>query len=256
MKQAPQILITPCTQNLGAEFGDRSLSLSYRYVEAVLAAGGIPWVIPIDPEPDRLKEYVRRCDGVLLTGGVDVQPDLYAPEMPAQLRREASPPDPPRDFVEFFLVQECLGQQKPLLAICRGQQVLNVALGGTLVVDIATEMPGALNHRQLKRKDELVHEVTLIPGSLLAQVLGQTAFKVNSTHHQAVARLAPPLRATATSPDGMVEALEMDPIKIAWSPFFLAVQFHPERLWHKYPMFLAIFNSFVRACRSRRNGDL
>src|SRR5438105_4394609 len=129
MKKAPLILISPSSQNRGAEFSDASLSLSNRYPEAILAGGGLPWVMPCVPLPELAAESVRRCDGVLLTGGNDVQPKLYGPELSAQLKKTIGPADPERDSLELLLINEVFRQRKPLLAICRGQQILNVALG-------------------------------------------------------------------------------------------------------------------------------
>ena len=248
MKSKPLIFITPCLHAHGIEFGDNSLSLSYCYVEAVVAAGGIPWVGPILDATRDVVECVGRCDGVLLTGGNDVQPSLYGESIPPPLRRTVGSSDPRRDLMELELIRQALCQQKPLLAICRGQQILNVALGGSLVVDIAREIPAALNHNQGRQADKPVHDVSLTPGSHLAKITGQSKLAVNSSHHQAVGQVAPPLRPVAVSPDGVVEALEFNPAATVRSPFFLAVQFHPERLIRQHPAFLKLFRCFVRAC--------
>src|SRR3970040_1983183 len=134
MESAPLILISPSTQRHGAEFYDYSLSLSDAYPRAIGAAGGIPWVLPCTPSPQLLAESVRRCGGVLLTGGDDVQPQLYTSRLAARLKKTVTPPDAQRDLTEWLLIQEVFKQRKPLFGICRGHQILNVALGGTLVV--------------------------------------------------------------------------------------------------------------------------
>ena len=134
MKKPPLILISPSTQNRGAEFSDASISLSNRYLEAIIAGGGLPWVMPCVPLLDLAAESVRRCDGVVLTGGNDVQPKLYGSKLSPQLEKTIGPADPERDLLELLLIDEVFRQRKPLLAICRGQQILNVALGGTLLV--------------------------------------------------------------------------------------------------------------------------
>jgi putative glutamine amidotransferase len=124
--------------------------------------------------------------------------------------------------------------------------MLNVALGGTLIVDIPTQVPEALNHRQMNRKTEPVHEVTIEPDSLLAKITGGQPLGVNSTHHQAVGELAPSLRSVARTSDGIIEALELkEPRQL---PFLLTVQFHPERLIDANAVFLKLFSSFVEAC--------
>jgi putative glutamine amidotransferase len=139
-----------------------------------------------------------------------------------------------------------------LLAICRGQQILNVALGGNLLADIPQQKPQAANHRRTDRRDEVVHEVRLTPGSILSKIVGAQKLAVNSTHHQAVARVATPLRATAVGDDGVVEGLELKRNGSCWLPFLLSVQFHPERLVDRYPAHRAIFGAFVQACRLGR----
>ncbi|HEV7927901.1 MAG TPA: gamma-glutamyl-gamma-aminobutyrate hydrolase family protein, partial [Verrucomicrobiae bacterium] len=130
----------------------------------------------------------------------------------------------------------------------------NVALGGTLVVDIATQVPGALNHRQMDRKMEPVHDVKIAPDSLLARVTGQQTLGVNSTHHQAIGKVAESLRVVAESSDGVVEAVELkEPERL---PFLLSVQFHPERLIDSNALFLQLFSSFVAACERQRQRNL
>ena len=246
MPNAPLILIAPSTQRQGVEFADASISLSNRYAQAILAAGGLPVIMPCEPDAARTAAFVQRADGVMLTGGDDVQTKLYAPNMPAELARTVSPPEPERDLLELQLIDEIFRQHKPLLAICRGHQMLNVALGGTLVVDIPTQLPHALNHRRMDRKTEPVHDVALTPGSQLAGLLGCSQIGVNSTHHQSVGRVAPPLVISAQSEDGVIEGLELkNPGQL---PFLQSVQFHPERLHDRYPKFLELFRSFVRVC--------
>ena len=252
MKSTPLILVTASTQKRGAEFSDASLSLSLRYTQAIQAAGGLPCILPDAPNPEQIQAYVRRCDGVMLTGGDDVQPRLYQASVPPHLQPAVSSPDPRRDLMELQLIEVVFQQQKPLLAICRGQQILNVALGGSLLVDIARQKPGAMNHCRSRQKDQLVHEVVLTSGSLLSTMAHDARLKVNSSHHQAVDRVARPLRATAVSPDGIIEGLELAPAATGLLPFLLAVQFHPERLFDRYPEFLLIFRNFVSACKPRR----
>jgi putative glutamine amidotransferase len=248
MKRAPLILISPCTETKGVEFRDTSNSLSRNYAKAITSAGGLPWVASCLPDKRIIRDSVQRCDGVMLTGGEDVEPKRYIGRLPQKLRRTVSPPEPDRDEFELMLIDEVFRQRKPLLAICRGQQILNVALGGTLVVDIRSQIPNALNHRSLDRKDQIVHDVELTPETLIARIVGQTKLGVNSSHHQAVARIAGPLHPTARSEDGIVESLELKPTNAAQMPYLLAVQFHPERLCARHREHWSIFRSFTRAC--------
>jgi putative glutamine amidotransferase len=248
MTRAPAILISASVQRRGVEFLDVSLSLSARYTAAIVAAGGVPWVLPCVPSEALVRECVRRSAGVMLTGGDDVQPRLYRRRLPARLARTLGGVSPERDFVELVLIREALRQHKPLLAICRGQQILNVALGGTLWVDIPSQVPGAANHSRMDAKDRVVHEVSLTQDSLLASIVGGQSLGVNSSHHQAVASVAPTLRVTGRSPDGIIEALELNLAERSRRPFLLAIQFHPERLIERHAAHREMFRAFVRAC--------
>jgi putative glutamine amidotransferase len=246
----PTILVAPSTEPEGAEFADWSLSLSNCYTDAVMAAGGLPVILPAAASEEVIAEAVRRCEGVLLTGGDDIDPKWYAPALPKALAKTTGKHDAARDLWEKILIEQVFQQRKPLFGICRGQQMLNVALGGSLLVDIPSQVPHALNHNQMARKAEPVHSVSIIAGSLLAKIAGGTALGVNSTHHQAVGRVAGPLRAVAQSADGVIEALELnEPGRL---PFLLTVQFHPERMLDRGALFLRLFTRFVRAS-ARRN---
>jgi putative glutamine amidotransferase len=249
MKSHPLILISGSTEARGIEFADRSLSLSLNYSLAIHAAGGSPWVLPCLPDREYLGDAVRRCAGVLLTGGDDVEPSLYTPRIPVHLQETVTTADPARDLFELMLIDEIFRQRKPLLAICRGQQILNVALGGTLLVDIERQRPTAMNHARMDLKNRIVHDVDVQSGSLLAQAVRKTRFGVNSSHHQAVEKVAKPLRAIAASKDGIVEGLELGPAGRHLLPYLLAVQFHPERLFARHEEHLRLFISFTRACR-------
>jgi putative glutamine amidotransferase len=243
------ILISPDIESKGKEFGDLSISLSANYQQAVIRSGGLPLTVPVTISPELIAEMVRRCDGLLLTGGDDIEPRLYASRLPVKIRATVgvTPDGGERDLRELLLIQEVFRQRKPLLAICRGHQMLNIALGGTLIPDIPTQLPASLNHRRNDRRNEVVHEVRLTPGSLLSKITATQKLSVNSTHHQAVGRIAAPLRVCARGPDGVVEALELKPA-VAGLPFLLSAQFHPERLADRYPEHAAIFSAFTRAC--------
>jgi putative glutamine amidotransferase len=258
MVKTPLILVSPNIVKKGDEFGDVSLSLSETYQMALMGTGAIPLVMPATASRQVIAECVRRTDGVLLTGGEDVDPGLYAGRLPAKLRRTVTltPDGGARDLREVMLVDEVFRQHKPLLAICRGHQVLNVALGGTLVVDVASQVRGALNHRQPEKKSQVVHDVHLTGDSLLAKITGRRTLGVNSTHHQAVGRPAAPLVVTGRSADGVVEVMQLKREVAHLLPFLLSVQFHPERLVDQYPAQRAIFKAFTRACAANRRKNL
>jgi len=247
----PLILISPSTQKRGVEFADLSISLSNKYSRAVASAGGLPWIAPAIPSKSLVAASVARADGVMLTGGDDLQPELYTKELSPTLRKTVSEPEPERDLFELMLVEEVFRQRKPLFAICRGHQLVNVAFGGTLVVDIQTQIPGAFNHSCTDRKCSVVHDAELERGSLLAQIVGGKKLGVNSSHHQALAKVAEPFAVTARSSDGVIEAMELK-TGAASLPFFLAVQFHPERLCERHTGHAKLFKRFVRA--SAQNG--
>jgi putative glutamine amidotransferase len=249
VNERPTILVSPSTERKGAEFADASISLSNRYTEAVIAAGALPQILPSTTSRSLIAEFVRRSDGVLLTGGDDIQPQLYDKNMPPELAAKVGGIEPERDTWEQLLIDEVFVQRKPLLCICRGHQMVNVALGGTLIVDIPTQCPNALNHRQMDRKSEQVHDVEITAGSLFARLTGTQKLGVNSTHHQAIGKIAGVLHVTGVASDGIVEVTELK--DAARLPFFLSTQFHPERLLDRNKAFLNIFEGFVEAARVR-----
>ncbi len=248
---SPVVLVSSEVEDKGREFGDYSVSLSIRYERALSNAGLIPWIVPTTIDPAMVAEVMRRSDGLMLSGGEDVVPEIYGPPLPESLRSKVhtTPDGGQRDLREFLLIKEALAQGKPILAICRGQQVLNVALGGTLIPDIPTACPKAINHKRMDRRTDIVHEVRLTPDSLLAKITGKQRLGVNSTHHQAVERVAPGLRVCAMGEDGIIEGLELEPGAAEKFPFLLGVQFHPERLEDRYAGHRAIFRAFATACR-------
>lgn len=217
------------------------LALMPSYVDAILAAGGVPVLIPLGLDEEALQVLFDRLDGILLTGGGDIDASFYGSERPDLIRDV----DLDRDRVELFLARTAYDQEKPLLAICRGHQMLNVALGGTLYEDIASLMPGATKHDYFQDHPRTYrpHSVAVEPGTLLAEALGgATEVEVNSLHHQGIRDLAPALTPIGYAPDGLVEAVEA-----AGQPFMLGVQWHPENLAPDDPTMRGIFKSFVAA---------
>jgi len=255
MNRSPCVLISGSTESRGVEFDDFSVSLSLKYPLALKAAGAMPWLLPCLPERNFIAEAVRRSDGVLLTGGDDVDPKLYTKSLTRKVAKTVQREGSQRDSFELMLIRQALCQGKPLLAICRGHQILNVALGGTLLADIRLQMPRARNHCRTDRKCQVVHDVECAAGTLMERIAGKARLGVNSTHHQAVAQIAKPLRATALSKDGIVEGLELAPEAQGLSPYLLAVQFHPERLFTRHAEHLELFRTFVQACRRSRRSQ-
>jgi putative glutamine amidotransferase len=209
-------------------------TLPEMYLDMVRWAGGTPVVLPVhgDPRPD----VIDRLDGLLLTGGGDVRPAEYG-RAPATATYGI---DVERDRCELDLARAAVSRDLPLLAICRGVQVLNVALGGTLIQDIADEVPGALRHWDPQHWGEGVHRIRFITGSLLAALLGPE-ITVNSVHHQAIERLGNGLAAAGRSADGVVEAVEAPGRR-----FVAGVQWHPESLGAGHPSF-RLFESLTAA---------
>ncbi len=202
--------------------GAHRVRLNSSYVIAIQSAGLIPVVIPPLATPEQSRAILERVDGVLLTGGEDVDPSLYGQER----IEKCGNPNRGRDQTEIALALAAREMDKPLLAICRGPQVLNVAFGGTLIQDIPSQVPGALQHNTEDERASRVHDVSLEPGSLTAKAVGANHISVNSLHHQSVKDVAPGFRVTGTAPDGIVEAIEWDGDD--W--WAVAVQWHPEEM--------------------------
>lgn len=214
------------------------------YTRAVAEAGGLPVILPIAANDlGMAPEYVEGLDGLILTGGEDVHPSFYGEEV---LER-CGEIDERRDLFERELFQAARARWRPVLGICRGLQLINVAGGGSLYQDLSYR-PGTLPDHQAgrERRYEIVHTVKVIAGTRLAAIMGAEEVPVTSTHHQVVKELAPGFRVSAESGDGVVEGIESDA-----DPFLLAVQWHPERLALKHAAQLALFQALVRAASSR-----
>ncbi len=210
------------------------------YVRSVELSGGVPLVLA--PAGAALHPaLVSKLEGLVLTGGLDVMPVLYGESAKPTVRETSGE----RDEFEVKLLHEALAHDVPVLAICRGMQLLNVALGGSLVQDIRTETASAIRHDDFARpRTDLAHAVSVRSGSRLHALLGCDEVEVNSLHHQAVDRLATPLVATAFAPDGLVEAVEFRDER-----FVLGVQWHPEAWWRD-GRFRALFRGLVRAAEA------
>jgi putative glutamine amidotransferase len=218
MSLAPFVLVTATTELVR---GRARVRVNEAYTNALAAVGLVPAVLP--PVAAELAvAALTGAAGLVLTGGEDVDPALFGQEAHAATGAAHAA----RDSCEIALAREAFVQRIPTLAICRGAQVLNVALGGTLIQDIPSQYEASTNHDQSARRAERVHEVAIERDSMLAGIVGAAAITTNSSHHQSVDGIAPALRAVARSPDGIIEALE--PFDPAW--WLVAVQWHPEEL--------------------------
>lgn len=205
--------------------------LSPNYSQAVLKAGGIPVILPTISTPEQAKELLSHVDGIIFSGGVDINPAWYGEE----IWNETVVIDSVRDRSDSLLARGALELGKPILAICRGEQLMNVMLGGSLNQDIPTQIEDAHVHRNVR------HKMGIVEGSFLAHLFGTDSLEVNSFHHQAVKTLAPGLTISAYSDDGIVEAYENEQI---W-----AVQFHPEGMLREDDTWLPLFVAFLDRIR-------
>jgi putative glutamine amidotransferase len=221
------------------------MALTSAYLQAIMRAGGIPIMLPLGLSEADLKTVLAHADGVLLPGGGDMHPRYYGEPMSQQIKSL----DEDRDQIEWMVTKYTVEQEMPLLAICRGIQVLNVALGGSLWVDIPSQMPGGMNHDfdEDHPPDYLAHDVVVEPATLLAEVLGVTETAVNSLHHQGIKDLAPELRSSAVSSDGLIEGVE-----IPGHPFAVGVQWHPEWMMNESTAMVNLFARFVQAAGNGR----
>ncbi len=212
------------------------------YILSILDAGGMPVVIPISEDVSRCTAYVDLIDGLLVPGGEDVSPRLYGEDPVCMVRDTCYE----KDMFECELVRLAAKAGKPIFGICRGQQVINTAFGGTLIQDIPSQVGLTVCHSQAgERRSEMTHSIRCKQGSIVHQVLGEEKYYVNSFHHQCVKELAPGFIATAWASDGVVEAMESKDGKI-WS-----VQFHPEDLYRHYHVFRGLFDYLIKQASAK-----
>lgn len=221
------------------EAGKQPYSFTYRnYSEAVIAACGIPLLLPVIKDKNDVERFLKRIDGLLLTGGNDVPPQRYGEER----HQKTVCVHPDKDISDNILVGAALQMKKPILAICYGVQLVNVVLGGSLIQDIPSEGISFLVHKDLQN-EQYTHPVTVGKNSLLHKIIEAGCFETNSAHHQAIHELGKGLAATAHTSDGIIEAVELGEY-----PFLLGVQWHPERMMHD-PYHRALFSALVEASK-------
>ena len=239
-KRSPLIGVTCMT--IQAENYSPRLGMSRSYVNALLKAGAAPLLIPHIADKAVLRTLYERLDGLLLPGGGDIDPARYGESR----HKNCNEPSAERDDTELALARWAMDGDMPVLAICRGIQVLNVALGGSLFQDIQAQIPGAERHDWYPNhpRDRLSHTVAISPNTRLAQIVGTTLLPVNSLHHQSVKDVAPGLAVTGFSPDEIIEVVEaLD------HPFAIGVQWHPEELAGGDARARRLFDAFVEASR-------
>lgn len=224
-----------------------SINLHEKYIQAIVTAGGVPVVIPTGPK-DMAEEWVSICNGIILSSGEDIDPYSYQANPEPKLQQT----NLKRDLMEIALVKSVQQQKKPILAICRGITMLNVALGGTVIQDIETVNPKAIKHYQQSDREVPTHDVQIKDESLLYHIFHDTKIRVNSMHHQSINKLAPTLKTIATAPDGVIEAVEGP----SDAPFMLGVQWHPEEMATIDSRMQDLFQVFVRVCTKVEKSNL
>ncbi|TLS35590.1 gamma-glutamyl-gamma-aminobutyrate hydrolase family protein [Pseudalkalibacillus caeni] len=222
---------------------ENRVSLHTDNMDSIVGAGAIPFIVPYTEQEELLTQIIQQIDGLFLTGGVDIDPTFFGEEPIPGLGEVR----PERDKLETLLIHKALEANKPIFAICRGIQMLNVAAGGNMYQDIYSQVESPLlQHAQKAPRDHLSHFIKVKEKSLLEKIAGKLSFKVNSFHHQAVKDPAPGFSVSATASDGVVEAIESMKHR-----FVLGVQWHPENLVKNDSISRKIFGAFVEACRQK-----
>ncbi len=242
----PLILLPAAVQNAHTP---QTYGLNQVYIDAIVRAGGNPLII-VRPDEETLHELLQFVDGIFLAGGHDVDPKEYGEERKAYTYDV----DQDRDRVELALAHYAKDKHIPLFGVCRGMQVMNIALGGTLYQDVFMELPGAITHDlhcdsgsgKLLPRNLLAHEVVLTKDSHLETIMGMEKLEVNSLHHQGIKRLGTGLSAAGTAPDGLIEAIEATD-----HPFFVGVQWHPEEL--NNDISTKLFSAFIEASKAEKS---
>ncbi len=243
----PSIGITPDISVATLESPSVKFELKTAYAEAVFRAGGLPFILPFTDERSLIEQYLDRVSGVLITGGAfDISPQMYGEAPQPQLGEIKQN----RTNFEAAVLRLAMQRKLPVLGICGGMQLLNVIAGGTLVQDIATQLPQAKAHQQKHDRAQPQHPIEVKDQTLLAECVGgKGQLMVNSTHHQAVRVIGSGLLVCASSPDGVIEAIEGQ----ASDHFVLGVQWHPELILDSVPPNLGIYKTFVHRARDRRH---
>lgn len=240
----PNIAVTPDISAVTPQWPQARYELKTSYSDAILRAGGLPFIIPYTGDAQALDAYLDRVSGVVITGGAfDVPAELYG----ETAREGMGPTKPERTTFEMALLKAALTRRMPIVGICGGMQLINVAFGGTLVQDLKLELPSAANHQQQHDRAQPLHPVEVRDGSLLAECVGKGQLMVNSTHHQALKAVGKGLSASAVAPDGVIEGIESKE-----AGFVVGVQWHPEQMIDSVPPHLGVYRALVNKARERR----
>lgn len=218
------------------------ISLHSAYIRALKAVEAIPLILPLEITKEELSQLADLCHGFLFTGGPDPHPFLWGEE----IHKNCGSISIKRDQMELDLLSIAMEQNKPILGICRGAQLINIGLGGNIYQDIESQYHSVFSiaHKQPLPQTQFCHHVDVREGSMLVDISGTSGrIQVNSSHHQAIRKLAPGLIAGGVAPDGLIEEIEKPDY-----PFLIGVQWHPEYLWETDPVALNLFKSFVNAC--------
>lgn len=227
------------TEDKGKFLGMERIYVNKDYVDAVNKAGGVPLLLPPVEDAETVCRYVRLCDGFILSGGGDINPALYGETPHPKLEEFHSA----LDRAQWLLTQKILQADKPLLAVCRGVQLLNVVQGGTLWQDVSAIDHPVMLHSQFSPRGDLFHPVDIAQDSILHRIFGDK-LEVNSFHHQCLKEPGKRLKITATAPDGIIEAVEMPDHR-----FVIGIQWHPEMLLTASDTMLPLFQQLMLACQ-------
>jgi len=237
--QQPPLIMIP----VPVQHGDLRYSMGKYYIHALIKAGATPLLVPVSLNDAEQRRLYDLCDGVLLTGGADCDPKRFGESK----HEKTDGIDPARDHAEILLTQWAVAEDKPIFGICRGVQMMNVALGGSLIQDIPSQVQTQQEHRvgvlNMPREKSL-HTTAIDANSRIASIIKNSEVGVNSFHHQALKKVAPGLVVTSRSNDGIIESVEM-PNK----QFVLGVQWHPEDMADLRDDMQALFDEFVKTCK-------
>lgn len=231
--------MTPIIGLLAEIDDEQDTKLKYSYTKAIENSGGIPLLLPYTESDQTIDRFIEMCNGFVFTGGVDVSPERYG-ETPQPTCGKVQKY---RDELDFKVFSKAMETGKPILAICRGMQLVNAALGGTLYQDIPTEVKKAIIHRPADTEKIAVHDVEVLANTPLSAFTGIGWIEVNTFHHQAIKRLGKGLEVMALADDGIIEA-----VYLTDHPYLRAYQWHPERLYDNDDNSRRIFDDFIEAC--------
>ena len=229
----------------GLDTDNQNYNLGRKYVDAIIEEAGLPILIPVGNDVVTIDSIMKLCDGLMFVGGSDVDPWYFSQEPQFPTKKI----DPERDNFEIELIKSALRELKPLLGICRGMQVINIAAGGDIYQDLSGQKKGVFIHEQNAPRWHPTHKIKIHPETKLERILGRNELRVNSFHHQAVRKVAPGFKISALSGDGVIEGIEHDSLEFA-----LGIQWHPEELIKTNTLSKNLFAGLIEASKKgKRN---